>query len=84
MISISKVIGVMSCGFLLCLGLAGNAASAADEMNAGQAADRIGGQGGLGDKLEKEEGVAGQAADRIGGQTGLKRDREKLEGVADK
>ena len=41
MIFISKVVGVMSCGFLLCLGLsnaaqAGNAASANDEMKAGQ------------------------------------------------
>jgi hypothetical protein len=51
MISIPKVVGLMSCGFLLCLGLsnaaqAGNAASAADEMKAGQS-DRKGGQAGL-------------------------------------
>ncbi|MEP6959208.1 MAG: hypothetical protein ABI980_10810 [Nitrospirota bacterium] len=41
MVSIPKVIGVMSCGFLLCLGLshvaqAENAASAADDMQADQ------------------------------------------------
>ena len=35
MVSILKVVGLMSCGFLLCLGLS-NAASAADEMKAGQ------------------------------------------------
>ena len=41
MVSIPKVVGVLSCGFLLCLGLshsaqAENAASAADDMKAGQ------------------------------------------------
>ena len=47
MVAIPKVVGVMSCGFLLCLGLSGNAASAADEMKAGQSSERIGGQAGL-------------------------------------
>ena len=42
MVSIPKVVGVLSCGFLLCLGLsnavqAGNAASAAEEMKAERA-----------------------------------------------
>jgi hypothetical protein len=41
MVSIPKVVGVLSCGFLLCLGLshaaqAGNAASAANEMKPDQ------------------------------------------------
>ena len=49
MVSIPKVVGVMSCGFLLCLGLstaaqAGNTASAADEMKADQSNRRQGGQ----------------------------------------
>ena len=35
MVPISKVAGVLSCGFLLCLGLS-NAASAVDDMKAGQ------------------------------------------------
>ena len=44
-VSIPKVVGVMSCGFLLCLGLsnaaqADNAASAQDEMKAGQSDHR--------------------------------------------
>ena len=34
MVSIPKVIGLMSCGFVLCLGLS-NTASAADDMKAG-------------------------------------------------
>jgi hypothetical protein len=33
MVPINKIIGVMSCGFVLC-GLTGNAASAADKMKA--------------------------------------------------
>jgi hypothetical protein len=41
MVPILKVVGLMSCGFLLCLGLsnaaqAGNAPSAADEKKSGQ------------------------------------------------
>ena len=49
MVSIPKTIGVVSCGFLLCLGLpyaaqADYAASAADKLKADQAGDRIGGQ----------------------------------------
>jgi len=35
MVSIPKVVGVLSCGFLLCLGLS-NVASSADELNTGQ------------------------------------------------
>ncbi len=35
MVSIPKVVGVMSCGFLLCLGLS-NVASSADQLNTGQ------------------------------------------------
>jgi hypothetical protein len=80
MIAISKIVGVMSCGFLLCLGLSGNAVSAADEMKASQSAERIGGQAGLKGKLM---GAAGhQSAERIGGQAGLRGDEEKLKGVA--
>jgi hypothetical protein len=61
MIPISKIVCVMSCGFSLCLGPSGCATSAADEMKADRSsADRIGGQAGLGDRLENEEGVAGQ------------------------
>jgi hypothetical protein len=59
MIPISKIVGVMSCGILLCLGLSGCAAPVADKMKADQsAADRIGGQAGLKSDQEKLEGVA--------------------------
>lgn len=49
MVSLPKVIGVMLCGFLLCLGLstaaqADNAASAADKLKADQSDRRQGGQ----------------------------------------
>ncbi len=54
MVSISKVVGLMSCGVLLSLGLS-NAASAADGMNAGQP-DRQGGQAGMRGELDKLKG----------------------------
>jgi hypothetical protein len=49
MVSIPKVVGVLSCGFLLCLGLsnaaqAQNEALAADELKADQTDRRQGGQ----------------------------------------
>lgn len=52
MVSIPKVVGVLSCSFLLCLGLsnvtqAGNAASAADDMKAGPSDNKKGGQADL-------------------------------------
>ena len=52
MVSIPKVVGVLSCGVLLGLGLMGNAASAADKMKAHQSSELLGGQAGL----EREEG----------------------------
>jgi hypothetical protein len=51
MISIPKVVGLMSCGVLLCLGLS-NAALATDDMTAGQP-DRQGGQAGLRGEQDK-------------------------------
>ncbi|MEP6934848.1 MAG: hypothetical protein ABI988_13060 [Nitrospirota bacterium] len=82
MISIPKVVGVMSCGVLLCLGLSGNTALATDEMQPGQSADRIGGQAGLKGEEEKLEGVVDDPSamrkGRTGGQAGLKDDEEKL------
>ena len=56
MVAIPKIVGVMSCGFLLCLGLSGNSASAADEMKAGQSGERKGGQAGLRGDQEKLKG----------------------------
>ena len=62
LISIPKVVGLMSCGFLLCLGLshaaqADDASSAKDDMKAGQS-DRTGGQAGVKghqDKLKRDD-----------------------------
>jgi hypothetical protein len=83
MLTIPKVVGVMSCGFLLCLGLSGTAALATDEMQPGQSPERIGGQAGVKGAEEKLKGEAGySAAPRIGGQAGLRGDGEKLEGEA--
>jgi hypothetical protein len=67
MVSIPKVVGVLSCGFLLCLGLsnasqAENAASAADEMKADQSDRRQGGQE-AGEKQTGDEMKGGQSKD---------------------
>ena len=83
MLSIHKIAGVMSCGFLLCLGLSGTAALATDEMQPGQPPDRKGGQAGMKGPDEKLKGVAADtAAKRTGGQAGHKDAEEKLKGVA--
>lgn len=72
MVTIPKLVGVMSCGALLCLGLSGTVASAADAMKAGQAGERIGGQAGRGyEKAKQQEHRAAiQAGERMGGHAG--------------
>ena len=70
MVSIPKVVGVMSCGFLLCLGLshaaqAENAASAQDEMKADQSDRRQGGQ----EAGEKQMNDGPEGSDSKGGKT---------------
>ena len=81
--SIPKVVGVMSCVFLLCLGLSGTAALASDDMQLGPSGERIGGQSGHKGDKEKLKGEAGDSyGKRMGGQAGHKGDEEKLKGVA--
>jgi len=70
MVSIPKVVGVLSCGFLLCLGLShategDNAALAADEKKADQSDRRQGGQE-AGEKQMSDEMKGGQSQ---GGKT---------------
>ena len=74
MVSLLKVVGVMSCGFLLCLGLspaaqADNAASAQDEMKADQSDRRQGGQE-AGEKQmnDRMEGSASKGGKTIKGE----------------
>ena len=67
MVSIPKVVGVLSCGFLLCLGLshvaqAGNAAPTTDEMKADQSDRRQGGQE-AGEKQMSDEMKGDQSKD---------------------
>lgn len=67
MVSISKIVGVLSCGFLLCLGLsntaqAGNATPTTDEMKADQSDRRQGGQE-AGEKQVSDEMKGGQPKD---------------------
>ena len=76
-VSIPKVVGVLSCGSVLCLGLTlaalpDNPALAADEMNADQSADRKGGQAGIKgdqDKLKGNEINADQSVESYYGPT---------------
>ena len=83
--SIPKVVGVMSCVFLLCLGLSGTAALATDEMQPGQPPDRKGGQAGMKGAEDKLKGVAADTADhRMGGQAGHKGAEDMLERPAKK
>ena len=85
MLPIHKVVGVMCCGFLLCLGLSGNTALATDEMQPGQPPDRKGGQAGMKGSEEKLKGVAADTADhRMGGQAGHKGAKDVLERPAKK
>jgi hypothetical protein len=81
MVSIPKIVGILSCGFLLCLGLS-NAASAADEMKSGQEASKgeRAGRKGDQDKLKKDDMKAGPSA-REGGQAGVKGEEDKSKGV---
>jgi hypothetical protein len=67
MVSISKIVGVLSCGFLLCLGLspaaqAGYAAPTTDEMKTDQSDRRQGGQE-AGEKQMGDEMKGGQSKD---------------------
>jgi len=79
MLSIPKFVGVMSCGFLLCLGLYGTAALAGDDMQLGQSGERIGGQAGYRSGTDMLRGVAGDSSGkRIGGQSGHRGDEDKL------
>jgi len=82
MLSICKVVGVMSCAFLLCLGLSGTAVSAAGVMNAGPAGERIGGQAGRGYEQVKREHIAAPlAGERVGGQAGREYEQGKHQHV---
>jgi hypothetical protein len=60
MVAIPKFISVISCGFLLCLGLSVNAVSAVNVVKAGQSGERIGGQAGQGYEQENQEHVSTQ------------------------
>jgi hypothetical protein len=96
MVAIPKIVGVISCGFLLCFGLSGNATSAADGTKAGQAGERIGGQAGrgyepvqqIGEQAGrgyypgKQERVPTHAGERIGGQAGLGYEQAERERIA--
>lgn len=87
MLSIPKIIGVMSCGFVLYLGLsnatqAGNAGFATDDMQAGKGAKKgeQAGQKTDQDKLKRNDMKAGHSAGESG-QAGVKGEKDKMKGV---
>jgi len=83
MVAISKIVGVMSCGVLLCLGLSGHALAAVDVMQAGQSGERIGGQAGRGyEQVKRQHIAAAHAGERIGGQAGRGYEQVKQEHIA--
>lgn len=71
MVAIPKIIGVMCCGVVLCLGVSGHSVSATDDMNAGHAGERIGGHAGRVYEQQKRERIVAHAGERIGGEAGL-------------
>jgi hypothetical protein len=82
MVAIPKIIGVMCCGVVLCLGLSTHTVSATDVMTAGHAGDRIGGHAGRGFEHVKREPVAApRPGERIGGQAGRGFEQQKREPI---
>lgn len=86
MMTLPRIVGATSCGFLLCLGLSGPPAWAADEMKADQSVGRIGGQAGVEGEKGKLEGLdeKSSSGERIGGQAGQVGEKGKLEGLSGK
>ena len=82
MIYIPKIVGVVSCGFVLCAALSHAApASAADDMNAGQT-DRKGSQStGKGEQDKMKGNDMRAATDRKGGQADMKGEENKTKRV---
>jgi hypothetical protein len=82
MVAIPKIISVISCGVLLCLGLSGHEASAGDIAKASQSGERIGGQAGRGYEQVKQEHTATiPVGERIGGQAGRGYEQVKQEHI---
>ena len=70
--TIPKLVGIITCGVLLSLGLSGHAGTAADVLKAGQSGERRGGQAGLGYEQRKQGRITAiHPGERIGGQAGL-------------
>ena len=71
MVTIPKIVGVITCGVLLGLGLSGHASAAADVMKAGQSGERMGGHAGRGyEPVKQGHSRAIHQGERIVGQVG--------------
>ncbi|HKO30364.1 MAG TPA: hypothetical protein VJU54_04445 [Nitrospiraceae bacterium] len=81
--SFQKITGVLTCSFLLCLGLSNvpkaDAIVATNDMNAAQS-EREGGQDGLKGDQDLLKGGHTTGPERYGGQSGLRSDQDMLKG----
>lgn len=76
MIAVSKVVCILSCGFVLGVSLSDQPTWAGDGMEVSQ---RIGGQAGRPYEHVKHESESVKAGERIGGQAGRPYEQEKHE-----
>lgn len=78
MISLSKIVCILACGFVLGVGLAYQTTWAGDGMKTSRSTPRIGGQAGESydhakhehESLQAREEIKGHPGERIGGQAG--------------
>ena len=71
MVTIPKIVGVITCGVVLSLGLSGHAGAAVDFMKVGHAGERMGGHAGRGYEPVKQGHIAAiHSGERMGGQAG--------------
>lgn len=71
MISVSRIVCILACGFVLGVGLSSETVWAGDEMTISRSALRIGGQAGRPYDHVKHEYAPVLPEERIGGQAGL-------------
>ena len=71
MVTIPKIVGVITCGVVLSLGLSGHAGAAVDVMKVGHAGERMGGHAGRGyEPVKQGHFMSIHPGERIGGQAG--------------
>lgn len=72
MIALSKIVGIISCGFMLAVGLSDQTVCAGDEMTVSRSTQRIGGQAGQPYNPLKYEHASVQPLERVDGPVGAR------------